>query len=236
MWCLVPRARFGLALAVFVFALCISQGQGDAPARCGRQQLRAALVLRMWLFALWASRGVGRKDWKQVDGVEGAACACCVEKQMPLASRGEGLKLWWGPLGPCLVSRCGSKSISRACFQRAVMLLNLSQHPLVRFGFFLSFFFFPSLVCTGLENLLRPARWLLPVWLGAGCWLCALLGLLLTGSKGSPSESVIPTASAACRGAASPSLISQNPFPAQVHPAWWGRGFPFEPPREEDAV
>lgn len=118
-------------------------------------------------------------------------------------------------------------------FQRAVMLLNLSQHPLVRFGFFVSFFlsfFFPSLVCTGLENLLRPARWLLPVWLGAGCWPCALLGLLLTGSKGSPGESVIPAASAACRGAASPSLISQNPFPAQVHPAWWGRGFPFEPP------
>lgn len=67
--CLVPRARFGLALAVFMFALCISllPGHGDVLARswCGRQQLRAALVLRMWLFALWASQGVRRRGWKQ---------------------------------------------------------------------------------------------------------------------------------------------------------------------------
>lgn len=116
-----------------------------------------------------------------------------------------------------------SKSISRARFQRAVMLLNLSQHPLVRF----------FLVCKGLETLLCP-RWLL---LCPGSARVAWSRVLVACSVGAAADgeqgvtSVIPAAPGACRRAASPSLISRNPFPAQVHPAWPGTGHSLRAPR-----
>lgn len=124
-----------------------------------------------------------------------------------------------------------SKSISRARFQRAVMLLNLSQHPLVRF----------FLVCKGLETLLCP-RWLLLCPGSARVAWSRVLAACSVGAAADGEQGVTRRERDPC----CPWCLSQGcfaefdftkSFPSTSAPCLAGDGaFPSSPPREEDAV